>query len=237
MMKKIFSLSLAIGLLVTALAIQSGSIARAQGPGFVSSLYSRMEKNQKSLRSLRANISMVKYNAQLRDEDKYQGLVLYIPGATGTGSAFVKLEWTQPQHEILSVMNGVYNLYRPRLGTVIEGKTAGINKNSKDGDVLALMNMSATQLRTRFGEPQDMRDETLWGGVWTQHLKVTPKTAANYKYIELWVDKEGMPVQTKMVEKNDDSTTVRLMNVEKNQTIKLDEFKLKLDGNVKHVKG
>jgi outer membrane lipoprotein-sorting protein len=44
-------------------------------------------------------------------------------------------------------------------------------------------------------------------------------------------------VQTKMVEKNDDSTTVRLMNVEKNQNIPLDQFKLKLDGNVKHVKG
>ena len=50
-------------------------------------------------------------------------------------------------------------------------------------------------------------------------MKVTPKTTANYKYIELWIDKEGMPVQTKMVEKNDDSTTVRLTNVARNQTI------------------
>jgi outer membrane lipoprotein-sorting protein len=236
MMKKIFSLSLLVGFLLTALSIQPGFVARAQGPGFVSSLYSRMEKNQRSLKSLRANISMVKYNAQLRDEDKYQGLVLYIPGAAGSSTAFVKLEWTHPQHEILAVANGLYGLYRPRLGTVIEGKTGSI-KSQKDGDVLALMNMSAGQLRTRFGEPQDKREETLWGGVWTQHIKVTPTTAASYKYIELWVDKEGMPVQTKMVEKNDDSTTVRLMNVEKNQTIRLDEFKLKLDGNVKHVKG
>ncbi len=236
MMKRIFSSSLAVGLLLTALAVQSGSVARAQGPGFVSSLYSRMEKNQRSLKSLRANISMVKYNAQLRDEDKYQGLVLYIPGAAGSSTAFVRLEWTQPQHEILNVANGNYSLYRPRLNTVIEGKTGSI-KSQKDGDVLALMNMSAGQLRTRFGEPQDKREETLWGGVWTQHIKVTPTTAASYKYIELWVDKEGMPVQTKMVEKNDDSTTVRLMNVEKNQNIRMDEFKLKLDGNVKHVKG
>lgn len=235
-MKKIFSLSLVIGLLFTALATQSGSVARAQGPGFVSSMYSRMEKNQRSLKTLRANIGMVKYNAQLRDEDRYQGLVLYIPGAAGSGSAFVRLEWTQPQHEILSVANGLYSLYRPRLNTVLEGKTGSI-KSQKDGDVLALMNMSATQLRTRFGEPEDWREETLYGGVVTQHFKVVPKAAASYKYIELWVDKEGMPVQTKMVEKNDDSTTVRLMNVERNQNIPLDQFKLKLDGNVKHVKG
>src|SRR5882724_5953534 len=81
MMKKIFSLSLVIGLMLTALSIQSGSVARAQGPGFVSSLLSRMETSRRSLKSLRANIGMVKYNAQLRDEDKYQGIVLYIPGA------------------------------------------------------------------------------------------------------------------------------------------------------------
>src|SRR5712692_5411864 len=123
MMKKVFSSSLAVGLLLTALAVQSGSVARAQGPGFVSSLLSRMEKNQRSLKSLRANIGMVKYNAQLRDEDKYQGIVLYIPGAAGSSSAFVRLEWTQPQHEILAVANGQYSLFRPRLGTVLEGKT------------------------------------------------------------------------------------------------------------------
>jgi outer membrane lipoprotein-sorting protein len=46
-----------------------------------------------------------------------------------------------------------------------------------------------------------------------------------------------MPVQTKMVEKNDDSTTVRLTNVEKNQPIPLDQFKLKLDSDVKRLKG
>jgi outer membrane lipoprotein-sorting protein len=46
-----------------------------------------------------------------------------------------------------------------------------------------------------------------------------------------------MPVQTKMVEKNDDSTTVRLTNVAKNQTIDKGVFELKLDSNVKKVKG
>ncbi len=234
-MKKLFSLSLVVGLLLTALSIQPTSVANAQSAGLVSSILNRMEKNKRSLKTLRANISMVKYNAQLRDEDKYQGIVLYIPGTAGSSSAFVRLEWIQPQHEILAVQNGNYSLYRPRLGTVLEGKTGSMP--SKDGDVLALMNMSATQLRTKFGEFQDMREETLGGGVWTQHFKVTPKNAASYKYIEVWIDKEGMPVQTKMVEKNDDSTTVRLTNIEKNQTIPLDQFKLKLDSNVKRVKG
>jgi outer membrane lipoprotein-sorting protein len=236
MMKKIFTLSLTIGLVLTVLSVPSTSTANAQSAGFVSAVLTSMEKNKRSLKTMRANIGMVKYNAQLRDQDTYQGIVLYIPGASGSTSAFVRLEWTQPQHEVLAVSNGSYSLYRPRLGTVLEGKTGSI-KSQKDSDVLSLMNMSATQLRTRFGEFQDQREETLWGGVWTRHFKVTPKTAASYQYIEVWVDKEGMPVQTKMVEKNNDSTTVRLTNVEKNANIPLDQFKLKLDGNVKHIKG
>ena len=46
----------------------------------------------------------------------------------------------------------------------------------------------------------------------------------------------AMPVQTKIVEKNDDSTTMRLTALEKNQKISQSEFEVKLDSNVKIVK-
>src|SRR6266511_2371850 len=92
--------------------------AHAQA-GLVSSMLNRMEKQKQSLKSLRANISMTKYNSQLRDSDDYSGIVLYIPGAAGSSSAFVRLEWTKPQHEILAVASGNYTLYRPRLNQAI----------------------------------------------------------------------------------------------------------------------
>lgn len=229
-MKRLFSLSLIAGLALAMMYLP----ASAQ-PGLVSSIYTRMQRNQQSLKTLRANISMQKYNSQLRDKDEYSGMIFYIPGPGGSRASMLRLEWTSPQHETLTVANGAYALYRPRLGTVIEGQTRSIH--GKDNDVLALLNMSAGQLRTQFSDPEDVRPETLWGGVWTEHMKVTPKSTASYKYIELWIDKEGMPVQTKMVEKNDDSTTVRLSNVERNQTIPNDQFKQNLDSKVKHVKG
>ena len=71
----------------------------------------------------------------------------------------------------------------------------------------------------------------------TTHFKVFPKVAASYKHIEVWIDNEGMPVQTKMVEKNDDATTVRLTNMAKNQAIPSDQFKQNLDASVRRVKG
>jgi len=235
MMKKIFSFRLAIGLLVTALSISSAPTANAQSAGLVSSLVSRMEKNRLNLKTLRANISMWKYNAQLREEDTYQGVILYIPGPGGSRAAFMRLEWTSPQHETLAISKGNYSFYRPRLNTVIVGTTSSVG-GAKNNDLLQLMSMSTAQLRTRFGEFQDVREETL-GGVWTQHFRVTPKGAASYKYIEIWIDKEGFPVQSKMVEKNDDATTVRMTNVQKNQTIPPGEFILNLDSSVKRVRG
>jgi len=233
-MKKLFSLSLVVGLFLVTMSIAPASRTNAQSAGLVSSILNRMERNKRSLKSLRADISMEKYNSQLRDKEMWSGVVLYIPVAAG--NAFVRLEWSKPQHEILTTENGNYTLFRPRLKIAYEGKTNSIKKGN-DSDVLALMNMSATQLRTKFGEFQDVREETLWGGVATTHFKVFPKVPASYKYIEAWIDNEGMPVQTKMVEKNDDATTVRLTNLARNQTIPLDQFKLNLDSSVKRVKG
>jgi|SRR2546422_2089857 len=233
-MKRIFSLGLVTGLLAV-LTVTYVHKTSAQTAGLVSSALNRMERAKHSLKTLRADITMEKYNAQLREPDTYQGIVLYIPGLAG--NAFVRLEWTKPQHETLVVANGNYTLYRPRLSMAYVGRTGSI-KSQKDSDVLELMSMSAAQLRTKFGEFQDTRKETLWGGVQTTHFTAVPKTAASYKYIEVWVDDDsGLPVQTKMVEKNDDSTTVRLSNVEKNQPIPKDQFNLKLDSSVKRVKG
>jgi len=193
-----------------------------------------MERNQRSLKSLRANITMEKYNAQLRDKDGYRGVVAYIPGAGR--SAFVRLEWTHPQHEILTVANNNYQLYRPRLNTVIEGSSRTV-RNKADNDLLKLLNMNAAQFRSEFGEFQDVQEDTLWGGVRTTHFKAVPKGPASYRHIEVWVDDNGMPVQLKMVEKNDDSTTVRLTDIARNASIPPGEFVQKLDPSVKRIKG
>jgi len=232
-MKRFLTPMLAVALLVIALVATPPRPTSAQA-GLISSLYTRMQRNQQTLKTLSADISMDKYNSQIRDSEKWYGTVKYIP--VGGKSAFVRVEWTKPQHEILTVANGAYVLYRPRLNQALVGATSQV-KSEKDSGVLALLNMSPTQLKTRFGDLQETWDEKLWGGVATTHFKAVPKAAASYNYIEVWIDDGGMPVQTKMVEKNDDSTTVRLTNVAKNQNIDKSFFEQKLDSSVKKVKG
>jgi outer membrane lipoprotein-sorting protein len=209
--------------------------ARGQGAGLVSSVLSRMERNRQSLKSLRATISMEKYNSQLRNSDKFQGVILYAP--SGAREASVKIEWRSPQHEILAVADGKYTLFRPRLGIAYKGSSTNANIQKSSGGLMTMVYMSRTDLESRFNPVQDVREETLWGNVSTIHLTLTPKGNASFKYAEIWVDSNGMPVQTKVVEKNDDSTTVRLSSLERNIPINSSDFKLNLDPGVKIVKG
>jgi len=219
-------------LMLVSLTIVSPTNANAQGAGLVSSVLSRLEKNRQTLKTLRAGISMEKYNSQLRDSDTFQGMVIYVPGSGRQAS--VRIDWTRPRQEILAVNNGRYTIYRPNQKIVYTGNSN--SKANKAGGVLEMMYMTRQQLEARFEPVRDVREETLWGGVSTIHLTLVPKGNSSYKYAEIWIDNAGMPVQTKVVEKNDDSTTMRLTGLEKNIKINPDDFNVKYDGDVKVVK-
>ncbi len=234
-MKRLVPLSIVLAILASAL-LSSPKPAIGQSAGLVSSVMNRLERNRQSLKSLKSSLSMEKYNSQLRDKDQYHGFILYKP-ASGR-NASVRIEWQSPQHEILAVTNGKFQMYRPRLKTVIEGNAGSIKGDRGAGStVLSMMYMSKQQLEAKFQPLQDVREETLWGGVSTIHLTLVPKGNAGYKYAEVWIDSAGMPVQTKIVEKNDDSTTMRLSGMERNVNISDGEFKLSLDSSVKIIKG
>lgn len=231
-MKRFMPLSVLALFMLVSLTIVAPTNANGQGAGLVSSVLARLEKNRQTLKTLRAGISMEKYNSQLRESDKFQGVVIYVPGSGRQGS--VRIDWTKPRQEILAVNNGRYTIYRPTQKIVYTGNSN--SKTNKAGGVLEMMYMTRQQLEARFEPVKDVREETLWGGVSTIHLTLVPKGNSSYKYAEIWIDSSGMPVQTKVVEKNDDSTTMRLTSLEKNVQIKSDDFNVKYEGDVKIVK-
>lgn len=234
-MKKFISSGLMVAFIMSALVIVSPTTTNGQGAGLVSSVLSRMEKNRETLKSLRAGISMVKYNSQLGVEDKYSGVVIYLPGAGRQAS--VRIDWSHPRRETFSVNNNKYTIFRPALNVAYTGDARRMGgKDSKASGLMEMLNMSRQQLEARFQPVKDVREETLWGGVSTIHLTLVPKGNASYKYAEVWIDGGGMPVQAKIIEKNDDSTTMRLTSLEKNQKVSQSDFDVKLDSNVKIVK-
>jgi outer membrane lipoprotein-sorting protein len=231
-MKKLVPLSLAVAVILSVLLGVSPRAANAQGAGVVSSILNRMERNRRDMRSLRAAISMEKWNSQLGESDKAEGWLAYMP-ASGR-NAYVRVEWQKPRKEVLTVADGQYQLYSQRQNVVYEGRATG-GKNTKVNSVLGYLNMSASQIRANFNADY-LGDETLWGDVRTSHLKITPKGGASYKFAEIWVDGSGMLIQAKVVERNDDSTTVRLLNLQKNDNIPVDHFRQQLPDGVKRVK-
>ena len=194
----------------------------------------RMEVNRNTMTTLRSNVTMVKYNSQLKESDTTTGTSVYVP--LKGRDALVRIDWLKPVEEKLAVVNGTYTLYRPRLKQAIIGNAKNAKGNGKANSALAFMNMSKEQLKANY-TIKYLGEEKVSGGVPTWHLELTPKSATNFKMAELWVDGDGMPIQAKVVESNDDSTTVLLSNFEKNATINVNDIPIVLPEGTKKIKG
>lgn len=213
----------------------------AQGQAEVRELYRLMEQNQKTLKSMKSNLQMEIYNSQLKElETTQKGTVLYIPakgnGADAAKKANVRIDWVSPQQETLSVVNGKYLLYRPRLEQAIEGRTSEVQKKDANSG-LQFINMSPQELKQNFDAKWLGSELIANGAIAAYKLKLTPKKPMQYNYAEVWITKEGMPTQVKIYEKNGDWRNILLFNTEKNASIKLDQLPVKLPKNIKPIKG
>ncbi|MFN3329928.1 MAG: LolA family protein [Pyrinomonadaceae bacterium] len=178
---------------------------------------------------------MEKYNSQLDEVDVTEGVVKYLP-KTPKRAMYVRLDWTKPVVEHISVIGNTYTLYRPRLNQVYVGKTDEAKNNAKVGNALAFMSMSKEELRANY-TVNYLGKERLKDGVETWHLELIPKKASSYKAAYLWVDVDGMPRQAKVVETNGDTTTVLLYNIQKNVTLKGSDFEIRYPKDAKLIRG
>lgn len=233
-MKSTLRLNIAAIALALFFALFAAVETKAQGGGDLNEILKRMEVNRNSMKTLRSSVTMVKYNAQLKESDTTEGSSIYL--SMKDKDALVRIDWTKPVQEILAVVNGKYILYRPRLGQAITGNAKDAKGNGKANNALAFMNMSKAQLKANY-TIKHLGEEKVKGGTNTIRLELKPKTASNYKLAELWVDYNGMPIQAKVIENNNDSTTVFLSNIQKNANINANDFKVKLPSGVKEIKG
>lgn len=225
-------LRLSLAAIAVTLFFNTFAVTETKAQGIMQEILNRMDKHNKALQSLRSNVTMAKYNNQLKETDVTEGTTTYLPSKGR--EAYVRIDWTKPVEEMLVVRNGEYILYRPRLKQAIIGKTKDAKGNGKANNALAFMNMSKAELKANY-LIEFLGYETTGSGVKTTRLGLTPKSATSYKLAEIWVDANGMPVQAKVVEANDDTVTVLLSNIEKNVTINASVFDPKLPKDVKKV--
>ncbi|HLA94287.1 MAG TPA: outer membrane lipoprotein carrier protein LolA [Pyrinomonadaceae bacterium] len=211
------------------------TVSNVSAQGVLSDILKRMDTNNKGLKSLKSNIKMSKHNAQLDEYDLYEGTVQYLPSAVKE-QIRVRIDWAKPVVEHLAVGGGQYILYRPRLEQAIVGKVDNAKGNAGAGGALAFMSMNREQLRANY-DVTYIGEETVNGSVKTWHIQLKPKAANSYKGADLWVDVNGMPVQAKVIEKNNDSTTIQLTIIERNATVPASVFQLKPPKNTKIIQG
>lgn len=214
--------------------ISAGSVKDASAQGITEELLTRMDRYNKSLQSLRADVTMVKTNVQLGVSDTTYGSTSFLP-KTAKQETHVRIDWTRPVEEQISVRGDDYELYRPKLNQVIVGKVNKAKNSASVGGALGFMNMSKAQLKANYSIT-NLGEEQISGGIRTLHIRLTPTKPTSYKFAELWVDADGMPRQAKVIEQNSDTTTVLLSNPKKNETLKAEVFKLKYPGSVKKIK-
>ena len=124
------------------------------------------------------------------------------------------------------------NLYDPVQNEVKRGKVGQTQGKPKIGGPLSFMSMSKEQLQANYTATY-INEEKVMSGVTTFHIELSPKSKGSYRSVELWIDVNGMPLQVKMFEHNNDSTTVLLSGVDKNKKLNKQMFEAKYPSKVK----
>jgi outer membrane lipoprotein-sorting protein len=186
------------------------------------------------MQTLQSDITMEKRNNQLDETDVSVGKVKYIP-KTPKRVMYVRIDWEKPVPESMSVIGDKYVIYRRQQKQVFEGKTSEAKNNAKAGNALAFLSMSRKEMNDNFTY-RDLGDETVKGGIKAVHLELTPKTATSYKLAHLWIDKDGVPVMARIVEKNNDTTTILLSNLKMNGSINGGDFVIDYPKSINPIK-
>jgi outer membrane lipoprotein-sorting protein len=226
---------LRLGLPALALMFVFNILAVTETKAQLNDILKTMDAHNKALTSLKANVTMEKFNAQLDETDTFTGSTMYLP-KNAKREMYARIDWEKPVVENIAIIGKKYTLYRPRLNQVIEGTTEKSKNNAAAGGALAFMSMSKNELKANYNV-RYLGQESVSGSVSTWHLELTPKTKTTYKIAELWVDGNGMPVQAKVIENNNDSTTVFLSKLQKNVDIPGNVFAINVPKSAKVIKG
>lgn len=206
----------------------------AQSP--IRIVLNRMDQHYKALQTLQAGVSRRQANPQVGTSEDSSGKVVLVPGKKGRDDVSVRLNWTKPREETLLVYKGKYQLYVPGIQTSYEGTTKSQKLGKSGGGVLSMMTMSEAERKANFEVPLYEGKETL-NGKEVFHIKLTPKTKQDFKFAELWVDTDGMPMQVKIVMPNGETDTLQFSGVKRNETVKGSVFdKIKTASGTKVVK-
>ncbi len=207
---------------------RTGQLNSTNGLPLITAIFKRMEEHQKSLKSLIADLTLTRFDSKLSQTDIKQGTVKQLPQ---TSDFSLRIDWTTPETESLSIVKNQYLSYLPTSQTANTGTLSDEQKNAW----VIFSNLSKEKIKANY-TIKYTGEEKVNGTIPAWHLELTPKTASNYKTIELWIDGNGMVIQTKIIETGGDWTKILLINLQKNVSVSSTDFKIALPKGTKIIK-
>ncbi len=201
----------------------------------VRSIVTKMEKHRIATESIRSSIIMQMFNANIDEIDEKTGKLQYAAIRDRNGNdtdVLVRLDWEKPKIELLSIVNRKFTSYDPKAQQVFQGSSNSKKVTEKGGNLVKLIaNPSKDEISEKF-VTTTLGKETL-NGLQADHLRLTPRTATNYQYVDLWVNNNGMVIQGMVTALNKDTQTIRLTNIEENPSLVSDSFVIILPRGIK----
>jgi outer membrane lipoprotein-sorting protein len=203
----------------------------------VEEVLERMSGTYETIKSLGAELQQVKSYPQLGMTDPPEKGALFVK-RKAKEELLVRLEMKEPEQRIVTVKDGRYMLYQPRIKQAIEGR---VDKEAGSSTGTSFMNYFLGDLSSAMKDYDivSMGEEEI-GERGTVHLRLTAKPGGNgyYPRIDLWIDKElWVPVQQEFVEPNRSVTKIRFERLRLNQEMKDGLFEVDLPKDVERVKG
>lgn len=217
------------------LSLVAAADASSQGSPEV--VLARMRQAQSSVTTLKARLEQEKSYPQLGIEDPTERGYFYM-SRTGAGATRVRMEIVEPETRILTVSDGEYLLYQPRIKQAVEGKLSGGGKKGLFSGILTGSPEALEELERDYRA--ESLGETTLAGARVVELRFTaqPSAAVYCQRIDLWVDAASwLPVQQSCHEANQSVITFTLGDVELNVPLHKDAFDVELPSDVEKVRG
>jgi outer membrane lipoprotein-sorting protein len=218
-MKISLSVLIIIGLVAAAPGGASGRLGAAPAPQqLLTGILNKMEKAHLDLKSLRAELSQQKTNAQIGVSDNEYGSLIYKP-STGRNKGKLRIDYTRPSRDTIALVGDSVVYYQPRINQVFKSTLARAAKGKVGGFTQLIgLDGSVKSLAGNYNI-EFLKDEVI-NGQMTTLLRLTPKAGGQFSTIDIWVNQQSwIPAQWRLVERNGDFTIVSLKNVQLNTPI------------------
>lgn len=222
------------GMYLMVLALGVGPASSDEAPA--RAVLEQMAQVSRSLTSLRAELVQVKSYPQLGLSDPPERGVLYFERKSEKGSQ-VRFEILEPVRRIVTVKDGSYVFYQPKIKQAIVGKLEE-NEGSQRASFVSYLLGDLSSAEKDYSV-ESLGEESL-NGKETIHLRLSakPDSEGMYKQIDLWVDTEiWFPIRQVFTELNHNLTTFEMESIELNVEIEPSLFELKLPPDVDRVRG